>query len=261
MDTAIAIDAIDEAKPWMVMVHGMSQDHRIFSEQVAVFRDTHRILLVDLPGHGLSAFVDGPFGHVEFARHVAAAMVEHHVSHATYWGTHTGATVGLLLAATRPELIATLVLEGPLIPGANPPIVTHLISHARARLAQDGLPAALEDWWSNSCWFDHMRAHPAKCRADAHRAIVMDFGGAPWRDNSTPAQVLNIEAKLHAISQPTLIYNGEADHPDFHRAAKHIASLIEGAQKIRIADAGGFPAWEHSDDVNHEVANFLGVQH
>jgi 3-oxoadipate enol-lactonase len=261
MDTAIAIDATDETKPWMVMVHGMSQDHRIFSEQVAAFRNTQRILLIDLPGHGLSANVGGPFGHLEFSDHIAAAMDAHRVSNANYWGTHTGATVGILLAANRPELISKLVLEGPVIPGDNPPIVTKLIARARARLAQDGLGAALEDWWSNSCWFDHMRAQRKECRADAHRAIVMDFGGAPWRDSATPAQVSDIQSKLRMISQPTLIYNGEADHPDFPRAADDIASLIEGAQHIRIADAGGFPAWENPVAVNRVVANFLGVQH
>ncbi|MBC8240859.1 MAG: hypothetical protein H8E30_10340, partial [Alphaproteobacteria bacterium] len=40
---------------WLVMVHGMSQDHRVFSAQVEAFKDRHPILLIDLPGHGLSA--------------------------------------------------------------------------------------------------------------------------------------------------------------------------------------------------------------
>ena len=39
MDTFVTVDAGSNNKPWMVMVHGMSQNHRVFSSQVEAFRD------------------------------------------------------------------------------------------------------------------------------------------------------------------------------------------------------------------------------
>lgn len=259
MDTAITGDGANEDKPWMVLVHGMSQDHRIFSAQVEAFRGSHRILLVDLPGHGGAATAGGPYGHAEFAAHVAREMDTHGIRGARFWGTHTGATVGLVLAATRPELMSALLLEGPVVPGRNPPIVAHLIARARQRLAEDGLEAALGDWWANSCWFDYMRTHPETARADAHRAIVLEFGGAPWRDTGTPAMLDGFPARLSGISCPVMIYNGAADHTDFLAAAGEIASCIGTARRSRIAHAGGFPAWENPDTVNAEVATFLAA--
>ena len=44
---------------WLVMVHGMSQDRRVFASQVAAFRTDYRIVLIDLPGHGLSSGLPG----------------------------------------------------------------------------------------------------------------------------------------------------------------------------------------------------------
>jgi 3-oxoadipate enol-lactonase len=259
MNTAIAIDALETNKPWLVMVHGMSQDHRIFSGQTEAFRSSHRLLLVDLPGHGLAGGVGGPFGHVEFAQHVSSVLDDHSVRDACYWGTHTGATVGLLLAATRPDLITTLVCEGPVIPGENPPAVKDLIAGARNRLANNGLEAALGHWWENSSWFDRMRADPGRCRAEQHREIVMNFGGAPWRDDAPPAPVVDVRTKLGRIACPTLIYNGEYDHADFLAAAEEIASLIPNAKRQLIPDTGGFPAWESPQAVNLEVATFLAA--
>jgi len=259
MDAAVAIDAIDTNKPWLVMVHGMSQDHRIFSGQVEAFRLSHRLLLVDLPGHGMARGIGGPFGHVEFAKHVSATLDDHGVRDACYWGTHTGATVGLLLAATRPELIAALVLEGPVMPGENPPAVTDLIAGARNRLAKDGLEAALDHWWENSSWFDQMRTDPDRCRAERHREIVMSFRGAPWRDAQPPAPVSDIRTKLGRIACPTLIYNGEYDHTDFLVAAEEITSLIPNARHVHIPSTGGFPAWERPKAVNDEVSAFLAA--
>ncbi|WP_294124089.1 alpha/beta hydrolase [Sphingomonas sp.] len=243
--------------PWMVMVHGMSQDHRIFSAQVAAFRATHRILLVDLPGHGLSAAIGGPYGHEEFADHVAGAMRGRGVTAARLWGTHTGATVGLLVAADAPELIGALILEGPVVPGCNPPVVTETIARARATVRELGIDAARDEWWRTSCWFAAIRADPIGKRAAAHHAIVAAFGGRPWADDAAPRLVARVEARLATISAPALVYNGAEDHTDFLTAATEIDGLLAKGTRALIPGAGGFPAWERPNEVNAVVNRFL----
>lgn len=256
MASAIVIDENPEPAPWLVMVHGMSQDHRVFAPQVEAFRSRHRILLIDLPGHGLSIAVPGPYGHIEFARHIREALTAYGVENADYWGTHTGATVALLLAARSPELFRSLVLEGPTVPGANQPVVTQALGRARKTAAAKGLDAALDEWWEESPWFEHMRTHPRRRHADGHHAIVTEFSGAPWLDTQTPEPVTGIEAEIARIATPALIYNGAYDHPDFLASAKEIASLMPNARLVKIPDSGGFPAWENPDTVNERVVDF-----
>lgn len=44
-----------DRKPALVLLHGYALDSRMWRPQVEAFADTHRILLVDLPGFGLQA--------------------------------------------------------------------------------------------------------------------------------------------------------------------------------------------------------------
>jgi 3-oxoadipate enol-lactonase len=243
--------------PWLAMVHGMSQDRRVFSAQVAAFRDRFRILLIDLPGHGLSAQIPGPFGHHEFTEAVAGAINDAGVGHCHFWGTHTGATVGLLLAARAPALFSSLVLEGPVMPGETPPSVAGAVGGARSAALEDGLTAAKDWWFTQSPWFQIMRAQATECRALEHRRIIEDFGGAPWLTTDSPEPVAPIEAALSALEIPVLVYNGEHDHAEFLETSERIARLIPGCRRETIADAGAFAAWEFPERANRLVAAFL----
>ena len=68
--------AEQESAPWMTMVHAASHDQRFFSAQINAFQQDYRLLLVDLPGHGKSAAMPGPYGFEEYATSVLAAMEE-----------------------------------------------------------------------------------------------------------------------------------------------------------------------------------------
>ncbi len=129
------IGAADETKPWLTMVHGMSQDRRVFSAQIPVFRQDFRLLLIDLPGHGQSGAVPGPYGLAEFAAGVLAAMDKAGVTSTYYWGTHTGSGIGLLLATRHAERFQSLVLEGADTAGTG-----YAVSYARSGPRQNHRP-------------------------------------------------------------------------------------------------------------------------
>lgn len=258
MASAVLVDDAPPSKPWMVMVHGMSQDHRVFSRQVEAFRSRFRILLVDLPGHGLSSALGGPFGHVEFADHVHITLASSCVENAHYWGTHTGATVGLFLAAISPGLFRSLTLEGPVIPGDNPPVVVEAFERAKSIARREGVDMAIKGWWE-SCWFDYMRANPEKCRAQEHFDIVREFGGRPWIEDHIAAPITEIEVLLARITVPTLIYNGTMDHPNFVSVARRLKDLLPDVTQISVEETGGFPAWENPDLTNKVVVDFVSA--
>lgn len=246
-----------EGAPWLVLVHGMSGDHRVFSEQVPAFQDRYRILLVDLPGHGLSAAVPGPFGHGELAGHVQGALDEAGLGRLHYWGTHTGAAVGILLALRQPERFASLILEGPVLPGRVPPSVAREVSATQKVLEAEGQESAKRRWFDKSGWFDVMRSRPDECRAEAHRRIVADFGGVPWSEPGQPRPVAPVEADLTTLKVPVLAYNGAHDLADFVAITDELEGLLPNLQRHSIAEAGGFPAWEFPARVNAVVEAFL----
>ncbi len=243
--------------PWIVMVHGMSQDRRVFSAQVDAFKHRYRILAIDLPGHGLSADIPGPYGHIELAAEVAGAIDRAGAVPCIYWATHTGTALGLLLACRRPDRFRCLVLEGVVLPGRAMPSIDTELQRIRDVARSRGIAEARRQWFDETDWFAVIRRHPEACRAAAHRAIVGAFSGAPWLDDGPARPVAPIDDKLKSLDLPVLIYNGAHDLPDFADAADRLEALAPRARRATIADAGGFPAWEFPDRVNRLVADFL----
>jgi len=246
--------------PWFVMVHGMSHDHRVFSAQVDAFKDRYRIQLIDLPGHGLSADIPGPFGHVELASHVAGAMEKAGIARCHYWASHTGTALGLLLVSENADRFHSLILEGPVLPGRVPPSALTALQQAREIAQVDGVPGALRQWYDDGSWFDVIRDRPVECRADEHWTILSQFSGAPWLYDGKAKPVAPVDNQLASIDVPVLLYNGERDHPEFIDVSMRLEHLIPRSKRATIPDAGGFPAWEFPDRVNPLVANFLSSE-
>lgn len=251
------IDEGQKAKPWLTMVHGFSHNHQYFSEQIPIFRQDFRLFLVDLRGHGQSAEVAAPYGIEEYADDITAALDDAGIEQTHYWGTHTGAAVGLILALRFPERLDSLILEGTFLPGFEMPRVDELLARAKDIAQTQGLEAALEDWFGSADWFAYIRNHPGQCRADKHKQMVFEFQGLPWLSNQPARQVTAAAEFLTTILLPTVIYNGKDDMPDFMRAASKLHTDMPYAQRVVIPDAGGFPGWENPSEVNPLVLRFL----
>ena len=256
---AQAVTTAGAQAPWLVLVHGASQDMRVFSAQRDEFSRDFRLLLVDLPGHGGSAGMPGPFGPAEHAGAVLAALERAGIDRAHYWGTHTGAAVGLLLAVRYPQRLHALVLEGAVIPGVAMPSVTHWFERACATARERGVEAARREWFGEAEWFRVIREDPRACRADEHRAMIAEFGGAPWLDGRSPSTVTDVAPALARIDSPVLLVNGEHDLGDFQETALTLARELPRAERVVIPGAGGFPLWEYPERVNPRVRAFLAA--
>lgn len=254
------IESAGPHRPWLTLLHGFSQSAELFSAQVPAFRDRFRLLLVDLPGHGRSSAVAGPFGPLEYTAAVLAAMDAAGVRTSHLWGTHTGAQVALMIALHHPERAASMVLEGAVIPGRHVPSILEHYGRARATAARDGVAAARREWFEQAPWFDVIRGEPQACRADEHRALVDAFGGAPWLDGAAPVPVDVRPEQLRGIAVPTLLVNGEHDLADFMPAAQELAQTLRSVRRVTIPRAGAFPLWEYPRAVNDAVAAFLQAQ-
>jgi pimeloyl-ACP methyl ester carboxylesterase len=255
-----AIASAGETKPWITMVHGASLHSGLFSAQVEAFEADYRLLLIDLPGHGRSSACPGPYGLAEYARSVLAAIHAAQVERTHFWGTHTGAGIGLMLAAQHPRLIASLVLDGAILPGVDLPYVTAMLARAKQTARERGVEAARAEWFRESRWFDVIRARPVECRAKEHWDMVAGFSGRPWTDPSQAGPVAPIRPVLARIAQPVLLVNGEHDVEDFIRVADELESALADVQRATLPGAGGFPLWECPAEVNALVRQFLARQ-
>jgi 3-oxoadipate enol-lactonase len=252
------IESAGGDRPWLVMIHGASQHRGVFSAQVEYFQHQYRLLLIDLPGHGGSARLAGPYGLIEYAESALAALNDAGITQMHFWGTHTGAGIGLLLAARgHQHRFKSLILDGAVLPGADMPSIAATISRAKASARTQGVAAARVEWFNEAEWFAVMRKNPVQCRAATHWAIVQGFAGGPWLDTLQPRPVESIEDNLPGIEIPTLLMNGEHDVSDFLRVAHTIAAALPNVQQFIVPGGGGFPLWESPALVNERVRAFL----
>lgn len=252
------IDTAGPQSPWLIMVHGVSQNHKVFNRQVDNFGRHFRLMLVDMPGHGLSSDIGGPYGLTEYANSIRQTLVNHGVQRCHCWGTHLGAGATLVLASMHPELFDSLVLESPIFPGRPLESVSHLLPRVAETASRDGIAQARDLWWREGGWFDVMRANPEQCRAAEQQALIAEFQGGPWLDSGLASKPIPaMEQGLKKLLFPVLIYNGEHDLPDFVAAADELESYIQYCERATIGEAGGFPLWEFPARVNQTVENFL----
>lgn len=243
------------------MVHGVSQNQGLFDRQIAFFQDSYNIILIDLPGHGTATEIPGPYGMTEFAEHIEQCVGHANVLTCNFWGTHLGASAGLILACKKPTIFQSLILEGPVYPGRVIPEVANLLSRVSSTAQTQGIEAARHIWWEQGPWFDVMRQNPDVCRAQEQLEMINEFSGQPWMDSGLVTRSLDpIDQQLKSLNVPTLIMNGEHDMAEFFAVAEALAQQLPNVSRATIPNGGGFPLWEYPDHVNEIVAKFLNTQ-
>jgi pimeloyl-ACP methyl ester carboxylesterase len=238
--------------PTIVFVHGWTCDSSSWTGQVPAFSKDHRVITLDLPGHGQSESPkDGKLSMDLFARAVESVRAEAGADRIVLVGHSMGAPVIRQYAHLYPEHVAGLVaVDGPLdvrpFAAANlPPGFPPPMTGPEGRAAREGMiksmfiaetPAALQDHILKM-----MLAAPEATAVGAMNAM---FDPAiRWSD---------------VIKSPALtVYAGTANVPD-PAATKELYPLHEATQ---VKGTGHFLMMEKPDEFNRLLAGFLAKIH
>ena len=98
--------------PWCSSTAGL-RDHSYFSPQLDYFETDHRVVGVDLRGHGASDAPEGDYSMPALADDVAWVCGQLGITGAIVVGHSMGAVIGTQLVATHPEVAEALVLVDP----------------------------------------------------------------------------------------------------------------------------------------------------
>lgn len=106
----------DDAPP-VVLLHGLLWSSRLQERLSVRLADEHRMLLLDLRGHGKSQRPTDPdaYSWLDFADDVTALLDHLGLEQAVVGGTSLGANVTLGMAFRAPERLAGMVLEMPVL--------------------------------------------------------------------------------------------------------------------------------------------------
>jgi pimeloyl-ACP methyl ester carboxylesterase len=99
--------------PALVLVHGFTASSRSWDLVIPALAQRHRVIRVDLLGHGRSAKpVGAGYAIPDQARRLGEVLDRLGVGRAVVVGHSTGGSVATALAEARPELVAALALVG-----------------------------------------------------------------------------------------------------------------------------------------------------
>lgn len=114
--TATSFDGIEivysvqgKAEPALVFIHGGFADRSFWSDQMNYFAHHHRVIALDLAGHGESGKNRKSWNLASFAEDVSAVIKKEKITRAVLIGNSLGGPVALKTAHLVPETIAAVV--------------------------------------------------------------------------------------------------------------------------------------------------------
>jgi pimeloyl-ACP methyl ester carboxylesterase len=108
----LGYDTAGAGEPALLFLHGWCGDRSFFAPQFDYFAQSHRVVAVDLPGHGRSA-VPEEYSIDAFARSVGELANDLRLGRSVVFGHSIGAMVALALSQLAPELVGAVALIDP----------------------------------------------------------------------------------------------------------------------------------------------------
>lgn len=253
----LARDLLGSGPP-LVLVHGFGGDRSDWDMLVPALIEQHRVLAVDVRGHGRSPAPSAAAGYdlsemaADVWETVDAAALD---SPVTILGHSMGGGIAQLMALARPDDVAALVLidsVGEALPAESREYFGRLIDLA----VRDGM-GALADWLDANTPWPEWISEDERLR-DRERLRTTDRTGyvasakalLAWR---------GVDPRLAELHVPTLILVGEWDSEYMQRSAALLVDAIPGAELLSIASAGHTPQRENPDVSLRAITTFLGA--
>lgn len=239
----------------IVLTHSFLCDGSLFTHQVAVLEQTHRIINIDLRGHGQSGPSESPFTIYDLVDDVVAVLDAEGVALAVWMGLSIGGFLSLRAALTRPERVRALVL---------------IDTDAGAETAWKKLKYTAMKWWLQTLGprLPVSAAMPImfgrttlRSRPELHADYYQRFMNVRVNSICCGIDAIterdDVVGRLNEIRVPTLVVVGEEDKPLPPWKSRRIANAIPGAELVVIPRAGHLSAIENPVPVTDAVTHFL----
>jgi pimeloyl-ACP methyl ester carboxylesterase len=256
--TAVAWTELGSGPP-LVLLHGLADSHRTWRSAAPALATRFRVLMPDLPGHGLSSRPDAPYTLDWYARTMLAWLDAAEVHRAHLLGHSFGGGVAQWMVLEQRARVDRLVLEAPGGLGPEVSMGLRLASfpklgqwlaqplmgigtHVMMRLAGQGAA----DEIARAAWLNRA---PGTGMA-FHRTVsgCIDLMG----------QRLQTWDRIHDVDLPPMaLLWGERDPVLPFRQALRAHGILQGAAFARYEGVGHFPHLERADQFSRDVEGFL----
>ena len=232
--------------PPLLLVHGWSGNRWFMHEQAAHFAADHRVVSVDLRGHGESDAPEQEYTIDGFADDLAWMIGELGLDHPIVVGHSSGGNIAVELAASRGNLLGGIVLLDPVAIEPAPELV-EAFAGAFAGMQSDlnaTRMAFLDSLFLPGHDASVREAVQEQAKLAPDRVAVNSFGNVTQSDRKTAAQQVTVPT-LHIAAEPG------------NNQASTISRAIEHSVNKKIDDAVHFFQLEVPDQVNAMIEEFI----
>jgi len=241
-----------ESADVVTLSHALMTDSRMWDPQMEALSG-FRVLRYDIRGHGQSEATDGDYDFALLAEDIRALLDELKIESTHFVGCSIGGMIGLELATTTPERLASLTLCG------TRGQCTHRRSSARQERVQnaqsDGMASlvepTIEGWFSPS--FRKTSADMVEETAEMIRSTSVQ--GMIGCTRAIESQ--NHSDKLAQVKLPCLVAVGEADPWTPMTEAFDLHVGIDGSDMVVFPKNLHLPTIESADQFNEVLVAFL----
>jgi 3-oxoadipate enol-lactonase len=237
----------------VVLVHAIGCDHRMWDALAHDLAPGHRVIRVDLRGHGASPVPPRPYSLEALADDVAALLDRLGIGKAHWVGLSLGGMIGQAFAIRHPGRLGKLVIANSTSSYGPEGRRTW---EARAKMVEDGGVGAIRDMVASRYFSDDFRAS----RAAVVDAVMERFTQTPqagYLGCCDAIAALDFSGDLARIVAPTLVIAGGADAGTPPAMSEAIARGVPGAKLAVIPGAAHLSAVEKPAEFNALVRGFL----
>mgnify|MGYP006303965681 CR=1 FL=1 len=241
----------DEA---LLLLHGWTLDHRAFEAQ-APLADDYLLLAPDRRGFGTSRAAPDLAAELDDIDAIIDALAPPSVH---LLGVSQGARLALRYAASRPERLRSLIVQGVVVDGFDAPAADdEPIPLARyADLVRQGdLEAMRREWLAHPL----MSSDPLDAAQQAAvERMVSDYRGTDLRSPTAAAAPPPVLDALAGSRLPTLIITGKLETAGRRAHAGKLRELMPGAREIVLDRCGHLSNLSQAAAYNAALRQFLG---
>lgn len=245
----LAFEEQGAGSPPMLLVHGWSCNHTHFAPQAAHFSQRHRVVSVDLRGHGVSDAPEQDYTMAGFADDLAFLCQQLGIVRPIVVGHSMGGVIAFELAARHPDLVGAVVaIDSPLVP---PDALGSMIAGF-----VDGLKSP--EYQNVTRGFVNNVLFLATDDAERRARITEEMAGAHQHVMASAMECIfscDTAASATGCLVPALLINAAAPLADLNRLRELCPHVMIG----QTVGAGHFNHLEVPEQVNAMIERFLQV--
>lgn len=239
----------------IVLTHSFLCDGSMFSPLVAALEHSHRVINIDMRGHGRSEASETPFTIYDLVDDVLAVLDAEGVDSAVWMGHSIGGFISLRAALTRPDRVRALVLMNS---DAGPETAWKKMKYAvmkqafltvGPRLIVPALMPIMLGKTTNRSRPEIRSEYRKKFLSMRVRSMAPGVDAITSRDS--------LLDRLGRIQVPTLVIGSDEDKALPLRQSKRIADGIPGAELVVVPQAGHLAPIENPGPVKDAVTRFM----